>query len=829
MIKAMLKPFFRKFFGLFISMVFVSMLSVGLLTCFGSCILNVRNNYQEFVTTCQDMDEQITTSFTNRENLVNAVKSVEGVEVVEARLTIDCYLYKDNRTIVSRVFAYDEKETKIFNYEPCVIKRVDRVNDLPNIGVTEKFARNNGFELGQRIKLGFFDRYEEFYISEIVNTPEGIYPRANNYIWSDNYDFGYLYCSETELTKGLNNVVEKVLQAMVDNLEYKEMVEKAMAVAGITIPQLDLIDEDFVRNYANQLMIKNVKGAEDDIVLEKCTKAIEATTDTITGNKVEVRSSVVRAYMPHIAYMDHALDQVQIASIFLPVFFYSVTMIVVGLFINQIIKTMTPQIGVFMSIGIDNRDTVKLFLIFTIIMGLTSGLLGVPVGYALNILMAKVMKQTYCIPSISPALNPWVVVSAIIGLLIFVVITTLLATRSIFRITPKDATISNESKRKPLPKAIQKFIDKAPMNIKLGTNSICQNPRRFFVSTFSIFASLVLILLSTLFFVSKEEMIDQSVNRRLNYSAQVYLTTKDEELGSVLETFTDDAGTPVVSAYESCYYTYLKVDTNSDDKVYLECLAVKEGLSNLITVPDQKGKGNLPIPETGVILPKSSAEKLKVKKGDSISINGISVKVQEISYQYFHPITYLSKSQLQAITDTFVSSYMINTTDDALFLKKLSANQNQCLTVFTESLSKDLKNIFDSINVMIFIMVGFSLGMAFIILAIMSQNALMEQQRPLTVFRAIGFTIFDISNVWTLQSIAQLFVSSLFGVPAGALSIYILLRLASSSSQTYPFVMNWLVVLMAIGFVLLVVITCHLLSMISIRRWNIADNTRSRE
>ena len=829
MIKAMLKPFFKKFSGLFISMVFVSMLSVGLLTCFGSCIINARNNYQSFVAECQDMDEQITTSFTNRENLTNAVKDVEGVETIEARLAIDCYLYKEDRTIVSRVFSYNEKETIIFNYGPCIIDSVERDQDLANIGVTEKFARNNNFELGQTIKLGFFDKYEEFYISEIVNTPEGIYPRANNYIWSDNYDFGYLYCSETELTKGLNNIVEKVLQEMVDNSQYKEFVEQAMAIAGITIPQLDLIDENFVHKYANQLMIKNVDGTEDDVVLENCTKAIEALDDPITGRKVEVRSSAVRAYMPHIAYMEHALEQVQIASIFLPVFFYSITMIVVGLFINQIIKTMTPQIGVFMSIGIDNRDTVKLFLVFTVIMALASGLLGAPIGFALNIFMAGVMKRTYCIPSISPALHPLVVVGAVVGLLLFVIITTLIATRAIFRITPKDATISNESKRKPLPKPIQKFIDKAPMNIKLGTNSICQNPRRFFVSSFSIFASLVLILLSTLFFVSKEEMIDQSVNRRLNYSAQVYLTAKDDDFGSVLETFKDGSGTAVVSAYESCYYTYLKVDTNNDDKVYLECLAVKEGLSNLVTIPDQSGKGNLAIPETGVILPKSSAEKLNVKKGDSISINGVSVKVEDISYQYFHPITYLSKTQLQAITDTYVSSYMINTSDDTTFLKMLSANQNQCLTVFTESLSKDLKNIFDSTNAMIFIMVGFSLGMAFIILAIMSQNALMEQQRPLTVFRAIGFTIFDISNVWTLQSVAQLFVSSLFGVPAGALSIYILLKLASSSSQTYPFVMNWLVVLMAVGFVLLVVIACHLLAMFSIRRWNIADNTRSRE
>ena len=64
MIKAMFKPFFKRFFGLFISMVFVSMLAVGLLCCFGSCIVDVQKNYQDFVSEYQDVDEIISTDFT---------------------------------------------------------------------------------------------------------------------------------------------------------------------------------------------------------------------------------------------------------------------------------------------------------------------------------------------------------------------------------------------------------------------------------------------------------------------------------------------------------------------------------------------------------------------------------------------------------------------------------------------------------------------------------------------------------------------------------------------------------------------------------------------
>ena len=824
MIKTLFKPFFKKHFGLFVSMVFVSMLAVGLLVCFGSTIINARNSYQNFITEYEDVDELVSTNFITREKLLS-VSSIEEVDKADARLVMDCFLKKEEqeRAIVARVFSCNKESNKLF--KPYTLKQTTPHATLVNVAVSEKYARNNDFQVGQTIKLGFFDMYEEFYIQEIVDTPEGIYPRANNYIWSDNSDFGYIYANEDELNKGLVNLANKILNKIAEDLGFKAYYEEAIQTSGIVIPNLEeVIDNanngvNYVALFANQLLVKNKNGQDVDAVLEKIN-------NKLTTDGVQVKSSIVRQYLPHIAYMDHALEQVQVASIFLPVFFYSVTMIVVGLFINQIIKTMTPQIGVMMSIGIDNNSIVGLFMLFTVIMGITSGILGAPVGYGLSILMSSIMRKTYAIPTILPNLNPIVTISAIVGLLIFVAITTLIATRAIFRITPKDATISNESKRKKLPKWLDKVIDKSPMNIKLGLNSTAQNPRRFFVSTFSIFASLVLILLSNFFAVSKDEMINQSVERRLNYDCQVYLTQKEEQ------SFIDELSSQSFikeNGFEDCYYTYLKVDMISEKDVYLECLAVDEGINELINIPTITGHGSLSVPSSGIILPKASAETLKVKKGDFISINNKKVEVKEISYQYFHPITYLSKAQMDELGVDYVSSFIMNVKDENALSKYLSSSRNQCLTVFTKSLSKDLHGIFDSTNVMIYIMIGFSIGMAFIILCIMSQNALLEQQRQLSIMRAIGFTILDISNIWTFQSILQLLSSAVLGVPVGALAIYILLRLCSSATQTYPFVFHWGVVFIAIGFIALVIIACHLISMISIKRWNIADNTRSRE
>ena len=135
----MFKPFFKRFFGLFISMVFVSMLAVGLLCCFGSCIVDVQKNYQDFVSEYQDVDEIISTDFTPRDTLLS-VTDLDEVEKADARTVVDCYLYKEgsDRTIVSRVFSYNEESNVIF--KRCPIKSVPTRKDMVNVSVAEKFA-----------------------------------------------------------------------------------------------------------------------------------------------------------------------------------------------------------------------------------------------------------------------------------------------------------------------------------------------------------------------------------------------------------------------------------------------------------------------------------------------------------------------------------------------------------------------------------------------------------------------------------------------------------------------------------------------------------------
>ena len=794
-------------------MSFVSMLAIALLTSFGTNFISLGHTFDDYLHEYGEVDELVSTGFVQRDTF-DDITDVEGVSKADKRLTIDAYLKKEDRAIVTRLFSYNENQNEIF--KRYILEGGKKHATRINVSVCRKFALNNNFKIGDLLQIGYFGVYIDCNIYEIIETSEGIYPRANDYVWSDNQDFGYIYINEQELDDALIRMGKLVNAMIAIDPTYGDTYQEMLAIFGITMPDvIEILNNNlaFASKYANQVIVQNKSGYTQQEVMDNI--------DNYLNDKgITKKSSSLGVNLPYRQYMASAIRQVNIVSVFLPTFFYAVMMIVVGLFMSQIIKTMTPEIGVLMSIGVGKKNIVSLYLLFVLLMAIVAGVGGSFLGYGLSVMFTGVMVKTYSIPVISAALNPWVIGFSIGLLVVFAELATLISCINIFSITPKDAVISNEAKRKRIPRWAEKLIEKSPISIKLSVNSFFQNTKKYFVSTFSMFASMLIIILSFSFYVSKTEMIDQSTTRRLKFDVQVYLTEKADP--SFLENMKNQE---FVTDAAECYYTYIQVN---GDK-YVECLAIDDDAKELVGVPSSDGYGTIEIPESGIVLPKGFAEGLKVTVGDSITINNVSIKVADISYQYFHPIAFLQKTEMDRLGVSYVSSYLVDITDDTLFLDYISEQNEQALSVFTKSLVKDLKAVFDAIDIFIYIFAGFSLMMSYIILTIMSQNSLIESKRQVSILRAIGFRVLDISNIWTAQSFMEYISAMIIGVPGGILMSTLLFAAVSSATQTYPFVFSWGVIGLAVGFVLAVVIITHLLAMISIKKWNLADNTRCRE
>ena len=391
-------------------MSFVSMLAIALLTAFGSTIVNLDKKYTEYLETYGLVDEQLDTSFETREALKKADIYVKGIERVDVRIKLDMYIQQkvENRTetLTARLFSYNENENEIFqryvleSVEPNHEQNDDGTYKYVNVGIIRKFAKNNNIKLGDTLSMGYGDYHINLYVNEIVETAEAIYPRANEYVWSDNQKFGYIYIEEVEFGRGLTNFTNAVLSTIASKQSEEEKQEIRNAVGQFIelfgLPNIldPNVDGSYISKYGNQLIIKNLKGYSQEEIMPKVKTYLE-------GEGISVKKAITGELLPYRVYMANAQRQLNIAAVFLPVFFYSVTMIIIGLFMNQIIKAMTPDIGIMVSIGVDKKEIISLFLMYALLMGIVSGILGAITGYGIYCLLTSIMVNTYSIPILS--------------------------------------------------------------------------------------------------------------------------------------------------------------------------------------------------------------------------------------------------------------------------------------------------------------------------------------------------------------------------------------------------------------------------------------------
>jgi ABC-type antimicrobial peptide transport system permease subunit len=95
--------------------------------------------------------------------------------------------------------------------------------------------------------------------------------------------------------------------------------------------------------------------------------------------------------------------------------------------------------------------------------------------------------------------------------------------------------------------------------------------------------------------------------------------------------------------------------------------------------------------------------------------------------------------------------------------------------------------------------------------------------------RMIGFKIKDISIYWLIQDLIFIIISIILAVPFTLFLSKALLDYASSNRQIYPFEIDIKIILFSVLFTVGVILISHIISMIKINKWNLADNTRSKD
>ena len=147
---------------------------------------------------------------------------------------------------------------------------------------------------------------------------------------------------------------------------------------------------------------------------------------------------------------------------------------------------------------------------------------------------------------------------------------------------------------------------------------------------------------------------------------------------------------------------------------------------------------------------------------------------------------------------------------------------------FTDELYQASKDNFALYDIGVLICISFAIVLGLIIIFNTEQTNLLEEQRRLSILRVLGVKISQISLWWLINLVIQLIVALLIGLPLGTLVARVILSGMNTASREYPFINDPRLYLITIALILVFSFFSHFICMLWIKKWNLAENTKSK-
>ncbi|MDD3174221.1 MAG: ABC transporter permease, partial [Herbinix sp.] len=217
---------------------------------------------------------------------------------------------------------------------------------------------------------------------------------------------------------------------------------------------------------------------------------------------------------------------------------------------------------------------------------------------------------------------------------------------------------------------------------------------------------------------------------------------------------------------------------NGSDNMDITVMVIPDSanLESYVHLKDTITNKKMPLPTDGIVVTQNAAKQLKLKSGDTISLQN------EDNLEYDFPVAfvtannagnyvYISKSCYQAAFGDYAgTSLLLNMTDNSKgeeWLDKLSED-NRILTV---SSSQDARDTFGDvkkiINMVVYLLISMSAVLALTVLFTLSNINISERERELATMKVLGFRHKEVYSYVNKETFILTLLGILLGMPAG--------------------------------------------------------------
>lgn len=639
-----------------------------------------------------------------------------------------------------------------------------------------------------------------------INTPrmiEGSLPLQKNEILIDSH-----YAKEHHYRVGDQislNVNEKsyvfTISGLNENVEYAKKNEtqdhKAFGAAYISEETIPEIADG---HYYNEIMVDAKEGYD----IDQLGQAIEA-----QSKQLPYLSQVSKERSFNYSQIQQTIHNNNLMSKVIPIVLFLIEAVILFLTMSRIIDSQRKQVGVMKALGVKNRNIMTHYMGYPVLAGIIGSILGYVIAAVVFIPMITTSNaRSYSLPDISFTLSIFPIIPPIIFSSAFGILSCYLSGRAILQERAAQAMRPKPPKKMKtlVIERIPGLWSHIPYSYKLILRNIFLNKKKALASSIGVVASTVLLITAFGTQTSLIKVADQ-IEEVYTYDLRV-----DYKMGMSPDTI--NLPFTVAESYAMSSYPIEFIKGNDRENA---TLAVTEPENNLIHFFDDRDHV-ISLENSGVLVPKSYADKYHVTEGDIIQVRftapelndkTVDMKVLDISTQYSNP-SFFS-------TPAYLESFGLDYSPTSLLVKANSSGDLSNLRTFFEqdqqvdiiSGKNDLKKSAQYIlkqNSFVFIMfIVCAVILSFGAIYTISSINIYERNRELATLKVLGYQKQKINRLIFFEDMILTTFAVIVALPISGYVYDVIVSALSSSHQQIPDQLSILV--MSVSIVLAFLLT----------------------
>ena len=532
----------------------------------------------------------------------------------------------------------------------------------------------------------------------------------------------------------------------------------------------------------------------------------------------------------YTTFLESATKIDSIAAVF-PLFFIAVAFLMCLNTMTRMIEEERTEIGIFTSLGISNFQIIFSYIFYVLIATIIGLLIGLSIGYTVvPHVLYNVYTQAYVIPGLKTYVNIPICISIIEVCVITMSLVTFIAVTAKFKNSPANLLrpASPKSGRKVLLEKINFLWKRISFSWKVTIRNLFRYKKRIIMTLIGISGCTALLLTGFGIKDSISEIVEIQYGEIETYDALAVLDNPVTEKSSEINEFLSQ------NSISNPLYAYMETLTfaaNSKNIDVYSLAFATNSIDKYFNLKDLDGN-DLELNDEGAIITEKIAKILNVNIRDTITLRDNNneiyvIKISGISKNYINNYVYMNTNYYNLVFgdisyNTIIAN--IGNHGDVLMNSNYFSNIQ-----YTEDSMSMLQDIFDSMNNIVFLIIGFSSVLAITVLYNLTTINISERVREIATLKVLGFNDKEISMYVYRETIILTIFGIIIGLLLGIGLNAFVLTVAETDEIIFAKEIHYLSYILAIVIMIIFTIVVQIITNFILKKINMIDSLKSVE